>query len=187
MKIVYVLILILVCFGCNLFEPREAEPPDPPADWHVFPTTHVMCLENLIFAHNYRENMWNYGNILSEQFEFIFDRQDVSDFTLPNTWNRISETVMLRNAHSQAGASGINLELSLIENQVDDVRSNMAWIFRNYSLKVDSFHDDNYQIFSGRMELYLEIEHGLWVIREWFDFRDGNIWTWGRMKNAFSV
>jgi hypothetical protein len=186
MRIVFIIFVTILLFSCNIFAPREAEPPEQPAEWHAFHTTLQECLDNFIFAHNFRENVWNYISILSNDFEFYFDPQDRIDFTLPDSWNRSTETAMLWNVHSQAGANGMTLELFRIDNQEDIIHARWAQIFRNYELTISLDQNITFQTYSGKMELYLEIEDGLWVISEWRDIRDNNLWTWGRMKNAFS-
>jgi len=186
MKIVFVFVFVIILFGCNIFVPREAEAPRPPAEWHAFQTTPEMCLENLVFAYNFIENGWKYSSVLSSRFEFHFDPQDRIDLTLPISWGRIDEIDMLRNAHSRTGANGIELELTKILDQEDRIQANSAWIFRRYVLVVSTGEEGLFQTYTGKLELYLESELGLWVIREWSDFRDDNEWTWGRMKDAFS-
>ena len=186
MKIVLVFFITFILIGCNLFEPRDAEVPRPPAEWHAFQTTPERCLENLIFAFNFIENGWKYSSVLSDRFEFYFDPQDRVDFTLPTSWDRVKEIDMLRNAHSRTGANGIELVLSKIADREDRIQANNAWLIRRYILKVSTGTEGLYQTYVGEMELYMESEFGIWVIRRWSDFRDENEWTWGRMKDAFS-
>ena len=187
MKIVLAVILILCLLGCNLFEPREADEPRQPAEWHPFQTTPEKCLDNLVFAFNYIENGWKYSSVLSSQFEFHFDPQDRIDFTLPVSWDRVNEIEMLRNAHARLGIDGIELELSKIDGLDDLVQANNARFFRRYVLLVYMGDDGFSRNYTGKMELYMESEFGLWVVRQWSDFRDDSEWTWGRMKDEFGV
>ena len=187
LKKINYLLLILILSGCNIFQPRKAEEPRPPAQWHPFTVTALMCLENLVFSYNYKQNMFNFERILSNDFVFYFDRNDVTDFSLPISWEKDAEKEMLINAHQRVeGDRAMDLILTSIVNQPDDIGLNIAWIYRNYELFV--YHDDQNisNTFAGQFQLLLERENdGLWRIMEWHDFRKDSLWTWGRMKNEF--
>jgi len=180
--------LALTMLACNIFTPRSAEPPDKPAEWNAFPNTPEKCLENLIYAYNHRENVFLYGNILSDDFVFYFDSQDVLDFTLPPRWYKQNEVDMLMNVYFQTNMLfDMNLRLEVLANQPDIYHANYAWVYRGYKLYVNHNIPNLFTEFIGKFQLYMEREsNGIWKIKEWHDFREQSEWTFGRMKNAFS-
>ena len=182
----FIVLLFFALFstGCNLFQPRESEEPTKPADWHITTDTAEKCLENLEYAYNFKQNAVNYQSILSEQFEFFFDVQDISDFTLPTKWVRRDEITMLWDAHQATNEyQGMKLVMEKIPTQNDNHGANSVTFYRNYELRVDSLQRNFY----GKFQLLVEKESdGRWRITRWQDFRDNNEWTWGRMKNEFS-
>ena len=180
--------ILLLTFGCNIFQTRSADPPDKPAEWHGYPVTPELCLENLVFAFNYRENVFLYASILSDMFVFNFDANDVLDFTVPTRWFKTSEVDMLMNVYFQGeGLEDMRLQLSVLPNQPDIIQSTSAWFYREYQLFVNHTIPNLSTEFFGHFQLHLERDaDGLWRIREWHDYRVSSEWTFGRMKNAFS-
>jgi len=181
--------IISLIIGCNIFEPRKADEPDEPVGWNHIPNTPERCIENLVYAYNHRENIYQYGSVLSNQFVFHFDPQDRADFTLPASWGRANEIEMLMNAYQLLGQTqAIHLTLLPMPNQPDRIQANTASMFRYYILHVNHSQSNLGTEFSGQMQLNLERENnGFWRIREWSDFRVQSEWTWGRMKNAFAT
>lgn len=184
---IFLTILLLIA-SCRIFEPREAEKPGKPVEWNAFPTSPEKCMENLIYSYNYRENVYQYGSLLSDEFKFYFDPQDVSDFTTPSMWYKTNEIDMLMNVYQQTGdTQELNLVLSAIPGQSDNYYANNAWIYRFYELQVNHSLTNLSTDFSGKFQILLEREsNGLWKIKEWYDYRNQSEWTWGRMKNAFA-
>ena len=187
-KSYYIVLMIGLFVACNVFEPRSAAPPESLAEWHVFATTHEKCLENLEFAYKHRQNVYQYGSIFSDDFIFYFDSQDITDFSAPRFWRKAEEIDMLINAYLHTvNIQEIELELDKIENKNDSFHGNYAWIFRSYELHVNHSPPNIGHSFSGSLQLLLEMEGGIWKIKEWHDLRNQqNIPTWGRMKNAFA-
>lgn len=185
---IFIIIFVLFLVGCNIFEPRKSEAPDTIAEWNAFTTTADKCLENLLFAFNHKENIYQYGNILSEGFTFYFDTQDINDFTLPVQWGKEKEIDMLINLYQQGNnTQEVLLSVRKIDGQSDTYQSNNASIYRQYELNIAQSTTVLSTNFSGKFMLYLEKGNdGLWKIHDWYDYRDQSEWTWGRMKNAFS-
>ena len=179
--------LLTMFSSCNIFEPREAEKPVDPAKWNSFPTTPYLCLENLVYSYDYRENVFNYGTLFNDIFIFNFDPQDVRDFTVPVRWFKQQETEMLMNVHLQSGRTrDMTLNLFELSNQPDIIQAQHAWIFREYILFLNHTQPNLANEFTGIFQLYLEREsNGFWRIHEWHDYRGNSEWTFGRMKNAF--
>jgi hypothetical protein len=188
MRIIIIFVIVSIFCACNVFEPREADAPGKIAEWNHYVTSADQCVENLLFAYNYRENIYKYSDILEENFRFYFDTQDINDFTLPSNWSKTNEIDMLINLYQQSdNTQEVTLALSKISGQSDTYHSNDADIYRFYELYVNHNITNVSQSFSGKCQLHLEKgSDGFWRITEWYDFRDESEWTWGRMKNAFS-
>jgi len=188
MRIIIIFIVTSLCLACNVFEPRKADTPGKIAEWNHYVTSADKCLENLQYAYNYRENIYKYGDILIDGFNFYFDSQDINDFTLPDRWSKTDEIDMLINLYQQtANTQEIRLTLSEITGQSDTYHSNSADIYRAYELFVNHPLNNISQSFSGKFQLHIEKGNdGFWRISKWYDFRDTSEWTWGRMKNAFA-
>jgi hypothetical protein len=166
-----------ICFsfsGCYLFEPRKAEEPVGQVKWNHFPIVPGQTLENLLYSYNHSENADRYELILSEDFRFYFDAQDVHDFSFPVFWNKESE-VNMRSLINEK----MRLELTIIPDQADVVQSETAALYRSYELEVLPVRER----FAGKMVLnMLRSEDGFWRIESWEDIRQANEATWGRFK-----
>ncbi len=172
--------IVLLCYislslpGCHLFEPRKAEEPIGQVKWNNFPIIPEQTLENLLYSYNYSENTDRYEFILSNDFRFYFDAQDVHDFSFPVYWDKESE-VNMRSLINEK----MRLELTIIPDQADVVQSEMATIYRSYDLEVLPERER----FAGNMVLnMIRSEDGFWRIESWEDIRQANEATWGRFK-----
>lgn len=186
-----VLIFIAIGFlsGCGLFNVREAEMPASPVDWNSFQTTPQKVLENLLYSYNYRENVYNYSSLFTDNFTFYFDAQDVNDFDTPSSWNKSSEIDMLMNTFQRINSSSeMQLILNTIPGQNDNIQANQAWLYRSYELSVPHSINTIPQLFQGKLRVVLtKDQNGFWKIKEWNDYRTLTNNTWGRMKNVFSL
>ncbi len=192
MKILQYSIIILILImssSCRFFDPRESEEPNKPADWNTFQVTPQKTLENLIYAYNFRENVYNYTNIFSDQFVFHFDAQDVVDFNVPVLWNKSKEIDMLMNLYQSIGQqNSMLLSFEAISSQPDNIQVDRAWFFRHYSITLTYTVNSIPREFYGKMQIYMEKDsNGFWKIKDWYDYRISNQWTWGRLKNEFSL
>ncbi|HPM01068.1 MAG: hypothetical protein KA886_09005 [Candidatus Cloacimonetes bacterium] len=181
--------LLIIVSGCDVFSPRDAENPEQPAAWHTFQVTPAKTLENLVYAYNYRENVYNYTNLFFDTFYFYFDNQDASDFSIPSYWTKSSEIDMLMNTWQRINpGSSMELTLTPIPSQGDNIQTNRAWFFRTYQLTIAHSLTDIPTLFTGKFQIYMEKDNnGFWKIKEWYDYRLTSSWTWGRMKNEFSL
>lgn len=175
--------------GCKPFEVRASEEPDKPADWNPFQTTPSLTLGNLVYSYVFRENIYNYGNVFADGFQFHFDPQDAEDLHIPDRWGKTEEIDMLISVYQQIlPEHEIALTLSVLPEQSDNIQSSRAWIYRGYVLTLNHSLSGIPQVFQGKMQLYMEKDNtGFWKIRDWYDYRVQNQWTWGKMKNAFAL
>lgn len=172
-------ILILLFPACGIFETRDAEEPEGSIHWTHFPITPLQTLDNLVYAYKYNENINRYGTILSDDFEFYFDTQDIQDFNLPVLWNKEMETEMRSLINYQMG-----LELHQIEEKDDLIQSDSAVLYRDYDLTLTRSSGTSH--FIGSLTLYLvRNTDGFWRVTRWEDFRTDHDVSWGRLKYEF--
>jgi len=183
MRFYIILYLLVFVLSCNIFHPRDSEEPSKPPEWNIITNTADRCLENLLFVYNYKQNAINYHRILSDQFTFNFDLQDVQDFGVPVVWGKQQEIEMLINLHQYSNKyQDIFLYLEQVPNQTDNYGATSVTFFRNYILRIDSLN----KTLKGRFQLLVEKDtDGLWRIKTWHDYRINDIWTWGRLKDEF--
>jgi hypothetical protein len=162
-----------------LFEKRDPEEPVGKVNWNHYPITPLQTLDNLKYAYDYNENVDRYGSILSSDFEFHFDSQDVQDYNLPVYWGKDMETEM-----RSLIDKNMDLELQIIEEKDDIIQSDNAVLYRDYELLLT--RENETSVFSGSMTLYIRRDSdGFWRIYQWEDFRTDNDTTWGRLKYEY--
>jgi len=174
-----VILTALILSSCGLFETRDPEEPVGKVNWNHYPITPLQTLDNLKYAYDYNENVDRYGSILSSDFEFHFDSQDVQDYNLPVYWGKDMETEM-----RSLIDKNMDLELQIIEEKDDIIQSDNAVLYRDYELLLT--RENETSVFSGSMTLYIRRDSdGFWRIYQWEDFRTDNDTTWGRLKYEY--
>jgi|SRR5690554_3043103 len=175
-----VILTVLFLSSCGLFETREPEEPVGKINWNHYPITPFQTLDNLKYAYDYNENIDRYGAILSSDFEFYFDSQDVQDYNLPAYWGKDIETEM-----RSLIDKNMDLDLQIIEEKEDIIQSDNAVLYRDYDLVLA--RENTTSFFSGSFTLYIRREgDGLWRIYRWEDFRTDSDPTWGRLKYEYT-
>ena len=183
---------MLVCFsliGCNPFEPRNPETPEEAVPWNSFMTTPAITINNLQYSYEYGQNRYRYNQLFTQNYTFHSDPQDVQDFGIAPTITLNNEYAWFLNMWTYlVEDSTVVIEMSSIAGENDEINSNSAWLYRNYSLTVQHSIPTMQRIYSGKMSLYVVRElTGQWKIQDWYDFRKESIWTWGRLKDAFNL
>lgn len=172
--------LLLVLAGCDIFAVRDSEPPTTPAPWWSYATDWGLCLENLEWCYEDSRNAVKYSGLFTEDFAFTFAAQDVTDFVINGTLNRAQEQDMLRNLHTASG--DIDISLSTLPGQNDDIGPNEATISRKYTLLCNDPDNLESTVYSGDLELQFKKVGGYWYISKWYDYRDYDYPTWGKLK-----
>lgn len=176
------MLVVLTGYGCRLFEPRKPEEPDVSrAEWNLFPITPEQTLNNLEYAYNYQANADRYGSILTDDFRFFFDAQDVQDYNLPEYWGKVDEVAARKLINID-----INIELTEIEGEDDVIQAQRATYNRDYQIRKKAGQQGT--LFTGSLILDLRREDdGFWKIYRWEDYRnEDELDTWGRFKNEFA-
>ncbi|MCD4652119.1 MAG: hypothetical protein K8S56_10110 [Candidatus Cloacimonetes bacterium] len=180
--------LILIICACNPFSSRDSEDLGEAVQWNAYPINPYETLDNLEFAFEYTQNANRFNTILSENFTFYFDSQDVNEYGIPViSWNRATENDMLIFLQNHLAENAeIEVTLNSIDNEPDDLQSHFAEIYRTYEVAV-SYNSGGYNTYQGKFYLYLEEISGFWKISLWFDYRtESDDPTWGMLKYDFA-
>lgn len=181
--IAVILLILILLSGCDLFKVRDSDPPGAAPPWIDFANEWDSTLLNLEYVYEDYRNAIKYSGLFSTDYVFHFAPQDISDFSMPNTWTRTLEQDMIQLLHNRY--EQIQVELTDISGS-DQIGASEVKIYRAYLLtgiqrtKAPSFVRQT--LASGNLELQLRKTGGFWYIYKWYDYRsDGNI-TWGRLK-----
>lgn len=181
---IWCIVWLLVLCGCDIFSTREAQDPTETAQWHTFTVTPGMVLDNLEFAFEEPQNLSRYQEILTGDFRFEFDLQDVNQYGTPIQWDRDTETEALGLLYSGIGEeTEIQVELLEIAGEPDVIMTGYAEIHREYTIDLSPPPEGSDGLFHGRMFLYIVEQEGFWRIGIWSDERDQESSpTWGKLK-----
>jgi hypothetical protein len=189
-KYLFLALFALVSMGgCELFETRDAEPPDT-GNVGVFlqPDRPEVVLDNLISAVQ-NLNAVNYSRCLIEN-GFKFNPSNSALNSSPEIWASWSvedERTYFSNLRAAAtNNSGHRLTLSNISTELSSNDSRQ--VFADYTLTV--LHNrSNLGVpttINGTFALRLQLgEDGLWSINEWTDISNGGEYSWSDLKAAF--
>lgn len=186
-----IIIFVLLTSSCGLFEPRNDQEPENPAEWISYPINREQVLQNLIFSYKYPENQNNYDQIFTDDFIFNFASQDVPEHGTPVDLNYQEEASIIFNMHKILGDFDQKIvidTLVAIEGQDDIVDSSSATLYRNYYLKITKIDSETeIKSYQGKAEFYLiqDNETSLWKIESWKDYRTNSNQTWGLLKNDY--
>lgn len=180
-NIVLILLVALLLTGCDLFSVRDSEPPAAQIPWIDFTTEVDSVLLNLEYSYEYPQNAVNYARLFSSDYVFHFAPQDVSDFSIEQTWTRVQEQDMIQVLHNRYKNMQVTLEK--VDDQ-DQIESAQAKIYRQYNITGISRNEGKevLTLAEGNMELHLKNEYGYWYITKWYDYRSSNVPTWGKLK-----
>jgi len=187
MKFAELSLFFLLISGCSFFEPRESEKPQESAPWNDYFITYDLTLQNLVFAYKYPQNSNKFPHLFDDTYEFVFDKQDVSDFNLPNDWSVEDESNSLVNINNSLASNQIpEIVLSKSDSHSDLIFSDHVVLYRNYSLHIPHNLNNISQDFIGWCELDIKTDtYGFWKITRWVDHRTETPWSWGRLKYEF--
>jgi len=180
-NIVLVLLVTLLLSGCDLFQVRESEPPAAQIPWIDFATECDSALVNLEYCYEYTQNAVHYSGIFSSDYVFHFAPQDVSDYSIEQTWTRVQEQDMIQVLHNRYKDMQVTLEKTDAQDQIE---STQAKVYRQYLITGISRNQgkERLSLATGNMELHLIKENGYWFISKWYDYRSSNVPTWGKLK-----
>lgn len=181
-KVLFYCLVLLSLSACGIFGLRDSEDPSAPPPWNNSTSTWEQALQNLEYCYTDNRNVVKYAGLFLPSFRFYFAPQDVVDYNLPANWERSDEQDMLINLHSFS--SKISLALEPIPGSSDEILLNEARIFRSYQITNKISTGNRY--YYGSFEIQLKRENGYWYIQNWYDYRQGNASSWGKLKHDYS-
>jgi hypothetical protein len=177
---------LLIITSCNLFEPREAEPPRfdddripfRPANSAagVFPNLQT-GVENLAQGQNYDRS-------LADQFVFQPLDDDVIDPSLPpgifENWTKDVEINVLNLMISEASEASVTFIPTPQINENEFVQFRVT-----YELKLTPKAGGEEATYKGVAEFDVRRVSGIWLVERWKDIeRVENFTTWGYLKGT---
>ena len=182
--IICVVCCLLVAMGCNLFEPREAEPPREDDDRipfrpansaaGVFPNLQT-GVENLAQGQNYDRS-------LADKFVFEPLDDDAIDPSLPpgifENWTKDVEMNVLKLMISEASAASVTFAPTPQINENEFVQFRVT-----YELKLTAKAGGEETTYKGVAEFDVRRVSGIWLVERWKDIeRVESFTTWGYLK-----
>ena len=141
-------------------------------------------MQNLEYCYEDERNVVKYSGLFTQDFRFFFAAQDVNDYGINIAWGRPNEQDMLLILHSQCDS--LVLDTELLPGQNDEITSNLAKIYRKYTLNVFQGGNPIPEQQIGNLELHFKQENGYWYIWKWYDYRSYAAPTWGKLKYDYA-
>lgn len=179
---IFIISLALISIaGCELFEPRDPEPPTsgglnfPPAN------SPDILFQNFINAH--REKVIDYylaclvdEVTLSESYIFVPSSGAVNKYPSLSDWDKNSERIFFNNIISQSGESQIILSL---ENEQSSTFGDSASYSYDYSISLPS----SQETFEGSARFVIHTDsRNIWFITRWEDYQVEDKLSWSDLK-----
>ena len=179
--------LLLAMASCDIFSPRDAEEPAGTAEWNAFPVSPHLALQNLRYAWLYSQNASRYGELLTDDFVFYCDQQDVVEYGVAAQWDAGAEANILWQVYSQIASAESVVEFTEVEGEEDVIETDAATMVRDYRLELYFGAAETPVMVTGRLAADLARgQDGLWRLQTWQDSRiDNETTSWGRMKDAY--
>ncbi|MDZ4122486.1 MAG: hypothetical protein U1C33_08690 [Candidatus Cloacimonadaceae bacterium] len=175
-RILYLALLVTLC-ACNMFELRDSEEPQKPAKWNEPCVTWDQCYDNLVYAYENFQNWDKYESQFTDVFRFHFAAQDINDYNINQIWGKANERDALYNLHNLADNMVLTLEPV---SQSDEIGEYEVKIYRSYVLQV--IRNAVETQYRGNLELHFRKQNGIWKIQTWYDYRNSQNPTWGKLK-----
>lgn len=184
-------LIMIIISSCGIFEPRDNEAPENPAEWIDYPINKDQVLQNIKFSYKYPENQNKYKNMFTEDFTFEFASQDISEHSTPYNLNLQEEESVIFNMHKIMSDYNqiVRIDsLNSISGQSDIIDTASATLYRNYYIQVFDKNSNVLQReYRGKAQFNLiqDPESSLWKIESWIDYRTLTNQTWGLLKNEY--
>ena len=177
-------LLLLTLTGCDVFSPREPEPPIGDGGSYVQPDTPDQVIENMETAISTLSTS-NYRRLFASNFTFRPTPTALAREQIWSGWGRTEEDryfTSLASALLPGGSHELDLDDATLS-----VASESRYIYEaSYVLMVQHSRQDVPRAVSGRLVWVLTQESdGLWYISEWTDQEIENSFSWSDLKAAF--
>lgn len=180
----WIVLLLVVLAGCDLFAPRRPEPPIDDSGTYVQPDTPDQVIENLrnavaeLNAQNYRRSFAD---------DFVFEPTATAQARDQSIWNGWSvqdeESYFRALAEAARLTSGNELRLNDTETTAGET---LFTVNASYLLTVNHRRPDLPNTLQGRLVWTIEQgQDGLWRITRWSDRELGDAASWSDLKADF--
>jgi hypothetical protein len=188
MRILYILILSFLLFGCDLFTGRSAEQPNVPRGTYTQPVNPEDVVSNLKNALT-DKNVQNYISCLldstksTKKFQFISSGGTV--FQENDSWTIKNEEQYFQNLIVKIPENQ-QIVLALDKENYSSPQGDSIVYTAGYTLSVPH-NDSKIPVFyQGDIKLVLiRDNHSTWAISTWQDIKNSNIPTWSDLKGWF--
>ncbi len=180
--------------SCNLFDPRDASPPNSSNETLPNPTSPEALLANFISAFQQKNDV-EYGKLFADtvvyhkRFQFIPNQSASARYAVIfSTWNKTSEIEYFKKAAASIGASSTPVISFNNPSQLVHYQSDSAFYSATYTIFLAHNRSGLTQQFTGRCELYLAPDKNKvnWMIYRWIDFETSKDSSWSELKGQFS-
>lgn len=178
--------LALLAASCDLFTPREPEPPAQEGGTFLQPDTPEQVIENIQSAIE-ELNAPNYGRSLAASLRFTptpaAQGQDPSTWT---SWTKSEEERYFSTA-AAAAQLGTGHLLLLLDPTVAVLSDDRFQYDATYELTINHNRPEIPTAARGRLIwIITQGDDGLWSLSEWTDREAGGAVSWSDLKAAFS-
>lgn len=182
MRNLYILIsLLLFSCGCDLFRPRDSEPPTQGMTGFKRPDIPDIVLENFesaLTSHNIENYMRCFIDTNTASKKFIFTPSS-NILPLINNWDLDDERRYFQNLGEPIFPYP---SLQFSDTTLLNITSNSIEYKMNYSLTYPHQHRGILKV-RGYMHLYMELDNQqLWAICRWDDMKTETDSTWSYLK-----
>lgn len=183
------LIFILILFtGCDIFSTREPEAPEKPRLAFTNPVTPELLFENLInsFSNKSSEN-YNYclldKTYLNSNFRFIATSNAMIKYPKLSDWSSDDEKQSFFNFIKTNTNNSLALTLENPEWQNNINYRTYKYV---YTIKVTNPQTKTTKVYSGtsQFDIYLD-NRNFWVIVEWRDLLNDDNKCWSDLKGEY--
>ncbi len=187
-KLILLLLIISVCFGCDIVSTRESEKPIQAGTSLQQATTPSILFENLIlsFEKKVTENYLNCiadSSLIDEDFKFYPAGSSINKYSVLINWNRDSERRYFNNLKNNT-VSNKSIKLNL-NNEVSNNQGDIAIYQFDYTITLDNLLTGA-EIYKGNVEFKIKIDrNNVWVITEWVDRSIQGYSCWSDLKGRY--
>jgi len=181
--IVFVLTLLVVGSGCDLFAIKDPGDGDENvADWYA-PTNPKIALNNLEWCYDNAQYYDKYETLIHDSFTFYFSERDQSQ-GLPATYNKTEDLDVTLGLFENdgIGAENIDLTLSIPDNYLppgdDETTERMEHIAYDLWVTVSNenitYHAQHTASFELTRQDDVDSNEARWYISKWWDEYTGS-------------
>ncbi len=190
MRIIFLLTILLFIGGCDIFNARDAEPPDQPRSNFQSAVTPELLIENLKNSLK-DKNIENYlacfadTSFTDKKFQFSPSSGALSQFPfLSDNWGKKNEEQYFNNMKTKIDQ---NLPITLtLSNPVTTPQGDSLFYTASYFLNVPHNDPSIPTSFEGELKFdMVRDSRSVWIIYYWQDIRSGNTASWSELKGRF--